>query len=107
MGCVHRKIRRMKVVNNITLTSGRFDNSIALQQQRSEDSLAVPRPPKNPPLRYPGAKTKVVKTLLAEMPMDWTEFREPFAGGLSLTLCVMQKYPARRAGAPAATPVGP
>jgi DNA adenine methylase len=30
------------------------------------------------------------------MPADWVEFREPFAGGLSLSLHLMQKYPARR-----------
>lgn len=30
------------------------------------------------------------------MPTDWLEFREPFAGGLSLSLYLMQRYPGRR-----------
>lgn len=48
------------------------------------------------PLNYVGSKAKVVKTLEAMMPKDWTEFREPFAGGLSLSLHLMQKFPERR-----------
>lgn len=48
------------------------------------------------PLNYVGSKAKVVKNLEAMMPTDWTEFREPFAGGLSLSLHLMQKFPDRR-----------
>jgi DNA adenine methylase len=48
------------------------------------------------PLNYVGSKGKVVKHIVAMMPADWTEFREPFAGGLSLSLHLMQKFPNRR-----------
>lgn len=48
------------------------------------------------PLNYVGSKAKVVRELEAMMPTDWTEFREPFAGGLSLSLHLMQKFPDRR-----------
>ena len=48
------------------------------------------------PIGYPGSKAKAVKTIVNAMPTDWAEFREPFAGGLSLSLYLMQKYPERR-----------
>lgn len=48
------------------------------------------------PIGYPGGKGRVVKTLVNAMPTDWVEFREPFAGGLSLCLYLMQNYPRRR-----------
>lgn len=48
------------------------------------------------PIRYPGSKGRVVRTIVNAMPTDWLEFREPFAGGLSLSLYLMQRYPSRR-----------
>jgi DNA adenine methylase len=48
------------------------------------------------PIAYPGSKARVVKTIANAIPTDWTEFREPFAGGLSVSLCLMQRYPNRR-----------
>lgn len=48
------------------------------------------------PIAYPGSKARVVKTIANAIPEDWEEFREPFAGGLSVSLHLMQKYPARR-----------
>lgn len=48
------------------------------------------------PLTYPGSKAKAIQSLCNAMPTDWLEFREPFAGGLSLTLSLMQRYPDRK-----------
>jgi DNA adenine methylase len=48
------------------------------------------------PIAYPGSKGRVVRTIVSAMPTDWLEFREPFAGGLSLSLYLMQRYPGRR-----------
>lgn len=69
-------------------------------KSRLQHSDCVPPAPEvvafRSPLNYVGSKAKVVKHLEAMMPTDWTEFREPFAGGLSVSLHLMQKFPDRR-----------
>ena len=42
------------------------------------------------PLRYPGGKTRAVKTILPLVPHDFLEFREPFVGGGSVFLSIKQ-----------------
>lgn len=44
-------------------------------------------------LRYPGGKSKALKTLAPFFPSDFKEFREPFLGGGSISLLVSQNYP--------------
>jgi DNA adenine methylase len=44
-------------------------------------------------LRYPGGKSKALKTLAPFFPTDFKEFREPFLGGGSISLMVSQNYP--------------
>ena len=44
-------------------------------------------------LRYPGGKSKALKTLASWIPSDFKEYREPFLGGGSLALLVSQNYP--------------
>ena len=44
-------------------------------------------------LRYPGGKSKALKTLAPWIPSDMQEFREPFLGGGSISLLVSQNYP--------------
>jgi DNA adenine methylase len=43
------------------------------------------------PLRYPGGKSRAVKTILPLLPQNFSEFREPFVGGGSVFLAVKQK----------------
>ncbi|MDR2193309.1 MAG: DNA adenine methylase [Treponema sp.] len=42
------------------------------------------------PLRYPGGKTRALKTILPLIPRGFAEFREPFVGGGSVFLMVKQ-----------------
>lgn len=44
-------------------------------------------------LRYPGGKSKALKTLAPWFPSDFKEYREPFIGGGSVALMVSQNYP--------------
>jgi DNA adenine methylase len=44
-------------------------------------------------LRYPGGKSKALKTLSSWIPTDFKEYREPFVGGGSLALLISQNYP--------------
>lgn len=44
-------------------------------------------------LRYPGGKSKALKTLAPWFPSNFKEFREPFLGGGSISLMVSQNYP--------------
>lgn len=44
------------------------------------------------PLRYPGGKTKALKTLEPWVP-NFKEWREPFLGGGSMSICMSKKYP--------------
>ena len=45
------------------------------------------------PLRYPGGKSRAMKTLGEYFPKDITDYREPFLGGGSVALWVTQTYP--------------
>jgi DNA adenine methylase len=52
------------------------------------------RSPLNPvlsPLRYPGGKSRAIKTILPLLPKNFSEFREPFVGGGSVFLAAKQK----------------
>jgi DNA adenine methylase len=42
------------------------------------------------PLRYPGGKSRALKTLLPIIPKQFSEYREPFMGGCSVFLAVKQ-----------------
>ena len=48
--------------------------------------------PVKSPLRYPGGKSKALGTILPLIP-TFKEFREPFLGGGSVLLALLQKYP--------------
>lgn len=41
-------------------------------------------------LRYPGGKTKALKTILGYVPKDFNEYREPFVGGGSVFINIKQ-----------------
>jgi len=45
------------------------------------------------PLRYPGGKSRAMKTLGHYFPHEITDYREPFLGGGSVALWVTQQYP--------------
>lgn len=47
------------------------------------------------PLRYPGGKSRAVKELFRKFPdlNNYSEFREPFLGGGSVSIAVAKKYP--------------
>lgn len=47
------------------------------------------------PLRYPGGKSRAIKTIAPIIP-DFKEFREPFLGGGSVFIYVKQKFPDRK-----------
>ena len=47
------------------------------------------------PLRYPGGKSKAVKNILPLVPY-FEEYREPFVGGGSVFLSLLQKYPEKK-----------
>lgn len=47
------------------------------------------------PLRYPGGKSRAVKTLLPLVPA-FGEYREPFVGGGSVFASLLQRLPAKR-----------
>jgi DNA adenine methylase len=49
--------------------------------------------PLKTPLRYPGGKSKAVKTLSAFYPHSFSEYREPFIGGGSMAIYTAQAYP--------------
>ena len=44
-------------------------------------------------LRYPGGKSKAIKTLAPWFPKSFSEYREPFIGGASVAIHVTQAYP--------------
>ena len=44
-------------------------------------------------LRYPGGKSKALKTLAPWFPSSFKEYREPFIGGGSVALLVSQNFP--------------
>lgn len=45
------------------------------------------------PLRYPGGKQKAISQIANYLPHHFQEFREPFLGGGSVYLYLLQKYP--------------
>ncbi|PSF37186.1 modification methylase [Aphanothece hegewaldii CCALA 016] len=45
------------------------------------------------PLRYPGGKSRAIKTIIPYLPPNFSEYREPFVGGGSLFIYLKQKYP--------------
>ena len=45
------------------------------------------------PLRYPGGKSKAIKTLAQWYPKDITEYREPFIGGGSIAIDITKANP--------------
>lgn len=45
------------------------------------------------PIRYPGGKSRVVKTLLEAMPKGIKSYCDPFVGGGSMLLAVRQTLP--------------
>ena len=47
------------------------------------------------PLRYPGGKSKLVKKISKYIPIDFTEFREPFFGGGSVSFFYVNQFPER------------
>ena len=47
------------------------------------------------PLRYPGGKSRAVKTIAKLIP-DFDEFREPFLGGGSVFIYAKQRYPTKK-----------
>lgn len=49
--------------------------------------------PLKTPLRYPGGKSKAVKTLSEWYPCNFNEYREPFIGGGSMAIYTAQAYP--------------
>lgn len=51
------------------------------------------RYPLKTPLRYPGGKSKAIKTLSEWYPYNFNEYREPFIGGGSMAIYTAQAYP--------------
>lgn len=45
------------------------------------------------PLRYPGGKSRALKFLMANLPDEITEYRDPFVGGGSMALAMSERYP--------------
>ena len=45
------------------------------------------------PLRYPGGKSKAIKTLSQWYPQNISEYREPFIGGGSIAIDITKKHP--------------
>lgn len=82
-------------MSKVVLTKSRF-TPLGVQRQKLDGIPVASTRPLRSPIAYPGSKGRVVKTIVNAMPADWVEFREPFAGGLSLSLYLMQKYPSRR-----------
>ena len=82
-------------MSKVVLTKGRF-TPLGVQRQKLDGIPVASTRPLRSPIAYPGSKGRVVKTIVNAMPTDWLEFREPFAGGLSLSLYLMQRYPNRR-----------
>jgi DNA adenine methylase len=82
-------------MSKVVLTQSRF-TPLGVQRHTLDGIPVAPTRLLRSPIPYPGSKGRVVKTIVNAMPTDWLEFREPFAGGLSLSLYLMQRYPGRR-----------
>ena len=44
------------------------------------------------PLRYPGGKSRALKQILPLIPVNMTEFREPFVGGGSVFFAIRSSF---------------
>ena len=44
------------------------------------------------PLRYPGGKSRALKQILPHVPLNISEFREPFVGGGSVFFCIRSLF---------------
>ncbi|OKH19463.1 modification methylase [Hydrococcus rivularis NIES-593] len=47
------------------------------------------------PLRYPGGKSRAINKIIPHIPLNITEYREPFVGGGSVFLAIKQLFGAR------------
>ena len=45
------------------------------------------------PLRYPGGKSRAISQIVRYLPLNFSEYREPFVGGGSLFIYLRQKRP--------------
>ena len=45
------------------------------------------------PLRYPGGKSRGLQKILAKIPTNFSEYREPFLGGGSVFLAIKKQHP--------------
>ena len=45
------------------------------------------------PLRYPGGKSRAVKSIMQQLPAQFSEYREPFLGGGSVFIHLRQQFP--------------
>ena len=45
------------------------------------------------PLRYPGGKSKAMTQIIPYLPLQFSEYREPFLGGGSLFVYLKQRQP--------------
>lgn len=45
------------------------------------------------PLRYPGGKSRAISQIIKHLPINFSEYREPFVGGGSLFIYLKQKRP--------------
>ena len=85
----------MNAVSKNRLVAGGFEPTSVSPQHPEPPSIKRTHLLRSP-IPYPGSKGRVAKTIANAMPTDWMEFREPFAGGLSVSLCLMQRYPSRK-----------
>jgi len=45
------------------------------------------------PLRYPGGKSRALRKILPQIPLNFSEYREPFVGGGSVFIALKQLHP--------------
>lgn len=58
--------------------------------------MSIPTQKVRTPLRYPGGKSRALKSIIPLVPDDFQEFREPFIGGGSVFIYLRQLFPDRR-----------
>jgi len=58
--------------------------------------LTIPTQKIRTPLRYPGGKSRALKSIIPLVPKDFKEFREPFVGGGSVFIYLRQAFPDRQ-----------
>ncbi|MDQ7024124.1 MAG: DNA adenine methylase [Anaerolineae bacterium] len=47
------------------------------------------------PLRYPGGKSRAIKSIMKHVPVDFQEYREPFLGGGSVYFAIKEAFGSR------------